>query len=105
MEKCTEKYTHSTITSSAQMRQELEQVRRARYARNVEELLPGYWVLAAGVAAGPDDLPAAAISITLPLEEFSPEREASTAALVKDAARKTSLQLGPNAVSRAVLAR
>jgi DNA-binding IclR family transcriptional regulator len=57
------------------------------------------------VAAGPDDLPAAAISITLPLEEFSPEREASTAALVKDAARKTSLQLGPNAVSRAVLAR
>jgi DNA-binding IclR family transcriptional regulator len=105
MEKCTEKYTQSTITSSAQMREELEQVRRARYARNVEELLPGYWVLAAGVAAGPDDLPAAAISITLPLEEFSPEREASTAALVKDAARKTSLQLGPNAVSRAVLAR
>lgn len=105
MAKCTEKYTESTIISLAQMEKELEQVRRARYARNVEELLPGYWVLAAGVAAGPDDLPAAVISITLPLDEFSPEREATTAALVKEAARKTSLQLGPNTVSRAVLAR
>jgi DNA-binding IclR family transcriptional regulator len=105
MAKCTEKYTESTIISLAQMEKELEQVRRVRYARNVEELLPGYWVLAAGVAAGPDDLPAAAISITLPLDEFSPEREASTAALVKEAARKTSLQLGPNTVSRAALAR
>jgi DNA-binding IclR family transcriptional regulator len=105
MAKCAEKYTESTIVSLAQMEKELEQVRRARYARNVEELLPGYWVLAAGVATGPDDFPAAAISITLPLDEFSPEREATIAALVKEAARKTSLQLGPNSISRAVLAR
>lgn len=100
-----EKYTVSTITTPDRMQHELEQVRKARYARNVEELLPGYWVLAAGVFAGPDDVPAAAISITLPLSEFSPEREAMIAALVKDAARKTSLQLGPNSVSRAVVTR
>ena len=105
MAKCAEKYTESTIISLAQMEKELEKVRRARYARNVEELLPGYWVLAAGVATGPDDFPAAAISITLPLDEFSPEREAAIAALVKEAARKTSLQLGPNSISRAALAR
>ena len=46
------------------MKQEIAQVRKMRYARNVEELLPGYWVLAAGIG-GQDELPAAAISITL----------------------------------------
>ncbi|MDE3104098.1 MAG: IclR family transcriptional regulator [Acidobacteriota bacterium] len=105
MAKSTERYTSSTITSAERMQGELELVRRARYARNVEELLPRYWVLAAGVYAGVEELPAAAISITLPLSEFSPEREMTIAALVKEAARKTSLQLGPNSVSRAVLPR
>ena len=62
-------------------------------ARNVEELLPGYWVLAAAVV-GQDDRLAAALSITLPLSELTPERETAIAALLKDAARKASLQLG-----------
>jgi DNA-binding IclR family transcriptional regulator len=93
MEKSTEKYTSSTITSIVKMRQEITQVRKMRYARNVEELLPGYWVLAAGVG-GQENRPAAAISLTLPLEEFSPENEMTISALVKDAARKASLQLG-----------
>jgi DNA-binding IclR family transcriptional regulator len=105
MAKCTERYTDNTITTPERMEQELEQVRKVRYARNVEELLPGYWVLAAGVIAGQDDVPAAAISITLPLAEFSPEGEATISALVKEAARKASLQLGPHSVSRAVLHR
>jgi DNA-binding IclR family transcriptional regulator len=65
----------------------------------VEELLPGYWVLAAGVV-GQDDRPAAAISITLPLEEFTPERETAVAALVKEAARKASLQFGHGSIAR-----
>ena len=93
MAKTTEKYTSSTITSLAKMKQEIAQVRKAHYARNVEELLPGYWVLAAGVG-GQENNPAAAISLTLPLEEFSPEAETTIAGLVKDAARKASLQLG-----------
>lgn len=104
MEKCTTKYTDSTITSAARMQQELEQVRKMRYARNIEELLPGYWVLAAGVS-GQDDIPAAAISITLPLSDFSEERDAAIAALVKEAARKTALQLGPNTGMRSLIAR
>jgi DNA-binding IclR family transcriptional regulator len=97
MLQCTQKFTSSTITSSARMKQEIATVKKIRYARNVEELLPGYWVLAAGVV-GRDGRPAAAISITLPIEEFSPERETAIAALLKETARKTSLQFGPNGV-------
>jgi DNA-binding IclR family transcriptional regulator len=101
MAKSAEKYTSSTITSIVKMKQEITQVRKMRYARNVEELLPGYWVLAAGVGRQ-ENSPAAAISLTLPLEEFSPENEITISALVKDAARKASLQLGPNGAGRSV---
>ena len=74
-------------------------VKKMRYARNVEELLPGYWVLAAG-AVGRDDRAVAAISITLPLQEFTPEREIAIAALLKETARKVSLQFGHNGMAR-----
>jgi DNA-binding IclR family transcriptional regulator len=98
MSKCTRKYTSSTITSPARMKQEIAMVKKMRYARNVEELLPGYWVLAAGVV-GRDGQPVAAISITLPLAEFTPERETAIAALLKETSRKTSLQFGHNNVA------
>jgi DNA-binding IclR family transcriptional regulator len=98
MSKCTQRYTSSTITSSARMKQEIAMVKKMRYARNVEELLPGYWVLAGGVV-GRDGRPVAAISITLPLAEFTPERETAIAALLKETARKTSLQFGHNRVT------
>lgn len=101
MSKSTKKYTSSTITSSARMKQEIGTVKKMGYARNVEELLPGYWVLAAGVV-GRDDRPAAAMSITLPLHEFTPERETAIAALLKETARKTSLQFGHNGMARAI---
>ena len=104
MAKCTEKYTSSTITTAARMNQEIAQVKKLRYARNVEELLPGYWVLAAGIV-GQDEWPAAAISITLPLSEFTAERESSIAALVMDAARKASLQLGHSSVPGGMVSR
>ena len=101
MSKSNERYTSSTITTFAKMKQEITQVRKLRYARNVEELLPGYWVLAAGVGR-PEGSPAAAVSLTLPLSEFSPENEATISALVKEAARKASLQLGNAGNSRVV---
>jgi DNA-binding IclR family transcriptional regulator len=101
MSKSTKKYTSSTITSPVRMKQEIGSVKKMGYARNVEELLPGYWVLAAGVV-GRDDRPAAAISITLPLQEFTPERETGIAALLKETARKTSLQFGHNGMARGV---
>jgi len=93
MAKSTEKYTSGTITSLTKMKQEITQVRKMHYARNVEELLLGYWVLAAAVG-GEEGSPAAVISLTLPLEEFSPENETTFAGFVKEAARKASLQLG-----------
>jgi DNA-binding IclR family transcriptional regulator len=96
-----EKYTSSTIVSLARMKQEITQVKKLHYARNVEELLPGYWVLAAGMV-GQDNLPAAVISLTLPLKEFNPENEAAYANLVKEAARKASLQYGHSSLSRAL---
>ena len=98
MAKSTRKYTSSTITSVARMKQEIAQIKKTGYARNVEELLPGYWVLAAGII-GQDYRPIAAISITLPLSEFTSEREAEVALLVKEAARKASLQLGHNSMT------
>ena len=104
MAKCTEKYTRSTITSTARMKQELAGVRKARYAHNVEELLPGFWVVAAGIV-GQDERAVAVISITLPLSDFTPEREATVATLVKEAARRASLQLGPSGISRALAQR
>lgn len=93
MAKSSEQYTDSTITSLQRMRREIIQVKKMSYARNVEELLPGYWVLAAGIV-GQDDRPVAAISITMQLTEFTQERESTIAALVKKAAHKASLQLG-----------
>jgi DNA-binding IclR family transcriptional regulator len=104
MAKCTKKYTNSTITSSARMKQEIAQVKKVGYARNVEELLPGYCVLAAGVAVQDEQI-VAAISITLPLKEFSSERETAIAALVKEAARKSSLQFGHGNMARGFSAR
>lgn len=99
MAKCTERYTNSTITSLARMKQEIALVKKAGYARNVEELLPGYWVLAGGVV-GQEDRLIAAISITMPLEEFTPDKESAVAVMVKEAARKASLQLGHNRMTR-----
>lgn len=103
MSGCTEKYTSSTITTLVRMKQEIARVNKQRYARSVEELLPGYWVLAAGVL-GQDDRPVAAISITLPVGEFTPELESAVAALVQEAARKASLQFGRGSLTRGVVA-
>ena len=102
MAKSARQFTSSTITSAVRMREEIALVKKMRYARNVEELLPGYWVLAAAVV-GQDDRLAAAISITLPLSEFTPEGETSISAMLKDAARKASLQLGHSGNSLGIL--
>lgn len=87
------KYTEKTITTPDSMKKELVRVQQNKYALNVEELLPGYWVVAAPVLAR-DGRTVAAISLTLGMEHFSPENETRYAALVRQAAEKSSLQLG-----------
>ena len=47
---------------------------------------------------------AAAISITLPVSEFTPDREVSVAALLKEAGRKISLQFGRGGNSHGIVA-
>jgi DNA-binding IclR family transcriptional regulator len=88
-----DRYTDKTITSLPRMKQEIAEIQRKNYALNVEELLPGYWVLAAPVI-GRDGRTLAAISLTLNTEHFSPDQEVRYAALVNEAAHKSSLQLG-----------
>jgi DNA-binding IclR family transcriptional regulator len=87
------KFTEKTITTLDSMKKELARVQRNKYAINVEELLPGYWVIAAPVLAR-DGRTVAAISLTLEMKHFNPENEARYAALVREAAEKSSLQLG-----------
>jgi DNA-binding IclR family transcriptional regulator len=88
-----EKFTEQTITTPARMRRELDEVRRKQYARNIEELLPGYWVLA-GRVRGAGGATLAAISLTLSIEHLEKGSEARYAAMVRDACQKASLQLG-----------
>jgi DNA-binding IclR family transcriptional regulator len=94
-----DKYTDRTITSPARMKREIAEVQRKHYALNVEELLPGYWVLAAPVMNNSGQT-VAAISLTLPIAESSLDREAPFAARVREAAQKSSLQLGYRAGAR-----
>jgi DNA-binding IclR family transcriptional regulator len=88
-----QKHTERTITSAQRMKQELTRVRKTGYAVNNQELLPGYNVVAAPVRRR-DGIIEAAISLTIPVEACGPGKEMEYAALVKEAARKTSLQLG-----------
>jgi DNA-binding IclR family transcriptional regulator len=94
-----DKYTDRTITSPTRMKREIAEVQRKHYALNVEELLPGYWVLAAPVMSSSGQT-IAAISLTVPTTGSSLDQEAPYAARVREAAQKSSLQLGYRAGAR-----
>jgi DNA-binding IclR family transcriptional regulator len=87
------KFTDRTTVSFAQMKETLAEVKLKGYAVNDQELLPGYFVLAAPVL-GPSRTTVGAISVTIPVEHMNAANEASHANLLCEAARKTSLQLG-----------
>jgi hypothetical protein len=82
------------------MKEELARVAEQGYAVNDEELLPGYLVIAAPVLDATART-VTAISITLPVDHTHPEHEISHAALLIDAASRTSLLLGYNRLSSA----
>lgn len=88
-----EKCTNKTITSLARMKQELATLRQKNYAVNLEELLPGYCVVAAPILRR-DGHVAAAISLTLSSSDFKNGQEQRYAAMVREAAQRISLQLG-----------
>jgi DNA-binding IclR family transcriptional regulator len=88
-----EKFTERTKVSFSRLKEELIQIAAQGYAVNDEELLPGYLVLAAPVldSAG---YTVGAISITMFADREHPGSEIPHVALLCEAARKTSLQLG-----------
>jgi DNA-binding IclR family transcriptional regulator len=91
-----EKFTERTIVSFARMKEELAQVAAKGYAVNDEELIPGYTIFAAPVFDS-SRRTVAAISITLPVEHSNlRKKETAYVALLREAACKTSLQLGYN---------
>jgi DNA-binding IclR family transcriptional regulator len=87
------RYTERTMVTFARMKDELSQIAAKGYAINDEELLPGYFVLAAPVFDS-SGATVATISITMPAEQAQAGKEPLYAGLVCDSARKTSLQLG-----------
>jgi DNA-binding IclR family transcriptional regulator len=87
------RYTERTMVTFARMKEELAQIAAKGYAVNDEELLPGYIVLAAPVYDS-SSTTVGTISITMPSELAPVGKEASYAALLCEAARRTSLQLG-----------
>lgn len=94
------RFTKRTIVSFAQMKRELAQLAVQGYAVNDEELLSGYLFLAAPVYDSSHSI-VGAISITLSVEHADSKKlEISYAALLCEAARNTSLQLGYEPHSR-----
>jgi DNA-binding IclR family transcriptional regulator len=93
MEHGVERYTERTIVSFARMKQELKRVTTDGYAINNEELLPGYFVLAAPVRDS-SRTTVAAISITLPVKHKNFRKGLPYVELLREAAQKASLQLG-----------
>jgi DNA-binding IclR family transcriptional regulator len=92
------KYTERTKVTFGQIKEELLQIAATGYAVNDEELLPGYFVLAAPVFDS-SGTTVAAISVTMPSVQAHSGEEASHVALLCEAARKTSLQLGYSPLS------
>jgi DNA-binding IclR family transcriptional regulator len=83
------KFTERTTVSFAQMKEVLAEVKMRGYAVNDQELLPGYFVLAAPVL-GPSRTTVGAISVTIPVEHINSAKEASHASLLCEAASKLS---------------
>ena len=88
-----EKYTERTTVSFARLREELKQIAAKGYAVNDEELLPGYFVLAAPVFDS-SGTTVGTISITMQADKSQSDMDTTYAALVCEAARKASLQMG-----------
>lgn len=86
-------YTGRTIVTFSDMKKELLEIAAKGYAVNDEELLPGYYYMAAPVfdATGTT---VATISITISADLAHSKEEANYAALLCETAQKTSIPLG-----------
>jgi DNA-binding IclR family transcriptional regulator len=94
-----EKYTDRTVVTFEEMKKDLQQIAARGYAVNDEELLPGFYYLAAPVF-GSTGVTVGTISITMTAELAHAGNQTSYASLLCEAARKSSLQLGYNPLSQ-----
>ena len=86
-------YTGRTIVTFAQMKKELHQIAAQGYAVNDEELLPGFYYIAAPIydASGAT---VATISITISVDLAHSKELSTYTALLCETTRKTSIPLG-----------
>lgn len=78
-----EAFTPKTLTGEAELRAELDEVRRTGFARTREEHTPGIHGVARVVRV--DDRIAGAISVAIPVVRLTPEMEAETMHLLRRA--------------------
>jgi DNA-binding IclR family transcriptional regulator len=88
-----QQYTGRTIVTFAKMKKELLQIAAKGYAVNDEELLPGFYYIAAPIydASGAT---VATISITIPVDLGHSAEQGTYAAMLCETAQKTSIPLG-----------
>jgi DNA-binding IclR family transcriptional regulator len=97
----TKQYTGRTIVTFAQMKEELQQIAAKGYAVNDEELLPGYYYMAAPVFDA-NCSTVATISITISADLAHAKDESFYASLLSETAQKTSIPLGYSPLSNRV---
>jgi DNA-binding IclR family transcriptional regulator len=88
-------YTQKTITSSARLRQQLEEIRRQGYAVDDEELEVGICAVSAGIRNQPGNV-IASISVPGPTSRMTTERIPQIAAALKETADLISRRMGWN---------
>jgi DNA-binding IclR family transcriptional regulator len=100
MSRGVEKYTERTAVSFKQIKEELLQIAENGYAVNDEELLPGFFIMAAPIYDSTGST-VGTISVTLLADKaHQGDGQPPNVALLLDAARKASLQLGYHPLSR-----
>jgi DNA-binding IclR family transcriptional regulator len=88
-------YTQKTITSSARLRQQFEEIRRQGYAVDDEELEVGICAVSAGIRNQPGNV-IASISVPGPTSRMTTERIPQIAAALKETADLISRRMGWN---------
>ena len=87
------RFTQNTITTHSALNKELDRVRRAGYAVDNEEVVPGCRCVGVPIPNGRAE-PLAAISISGPATLVTPKRETEFAAIIREACIQIAAQLG-----------
>jgi IclR family KDG regulon transcriptional repressor len=87
------RYTDGSVTEPAELRAEVERIRKQGYAEDREESVPGVRCVAAPIL-NRDGSIIAAISISLPTQRYNKERMESLQKMIREGARQISERMG-----------